>query len=132
MVSHDPNRTKTVTALRPDDHGSSAPTSLIIEVDTRGFRWSNFCLQSATIAGTSIAVKIQESDVAGSGHVDFTNNAFTTITTSTDNALECIVLDNSVRKRFLILDITFVSITVSAFSAVCTLSEATPATACPL
>lgn len=139
MASNDPRSlTKTVVALRPADHGSSAPTTAVIEVDTKGAAWAKFVLNVADVTGSSsptIDCKVQQSAISGdvlseiTGHdsvagVDVTSASFAQITaTAGNNAVVSIAISVQRCLRYLKLVFTYGgTVTASPMAATCELS----------
>jgi len=114
---------KAVRMLDPDDHGNSAPTTVII--DTKGFDELEVVWDVGVMAGTSIACKIQEgaeSDLSDAA--DITDAAFTTVTTANDDATYVGRINLRGRDRYIRAAFTFTAVTQSKMGMIGVLSEA--------
>lgn len=115
------------SALSPKDYGSTAPTATqCINIDTKGFRWATFLVQTGTVTGTSIAVKVQESsdNFVSDAAADVTDADFTTLAATDDDQWESLTIDLQKCERYLQLAFTFSAITVANLAASCVLSGA--------
>lgn len=79
-------------------------TATATEIDTLGFDYVEFIFLAGLIPATGFAsIKLQESDVAGSGQVDISGAAFTALVDADDGKILSCTLDMRKRKRYLTL-----------------------------
>ncbi len=127
----DAQAAKYVTALAPISvAGGAAATT--VEIDTIGFDYAEFLVLLGLIPATGVAtVKIQESDVAGSGQTDVTGLGFTAPVDADDGKILAAMIDLKARKRYLTLVITNGATNASLLASIVRLSRAeqTPASA---
>lgn len=105
-----------------DADANAAGTLNGAAVDTLGFGEFTAVISAGTAGGT-VDVKLQESDASGSGFTDITGAAFSTINSTTDDA----VYGSSVSLRFTKRYLRVVAVTATAacdFSVVGVLSGA--------
>lgn len=122
---------KYIAVLPPISAAGSASWTTT-EVDCLGWRYAEFIVQLGLIPATGVAtIKIQESDVTGSGQVDITGAGFTAPVDADDGKVLGCFLDLRKRKRFLTLVATNGATNASLLSALCRLSrgEIGPSTA---
>ena len=115
---------KYVQALPPVSvaGGASATTT---EIDTIGFDYCEFLVLAGLIPSTGVAtLKLQESDVSGSGQVDISGAAWTALVDADDNKVVAAFLDLRKRKRFLTLVITNGATNASLLASLAILSRA--------
>lgn len=117
---------KIVSALRPDDYGSTAPNATqCLNIDTLGFRWAVFSVDVGNVAGTSITAIVQQDDnSAMSSATSVTGATMTVWGNTSDNTQRSITIDLSKTERYLQLAFTYDTISASDVSAVCVLSGA--------
>jgi hypothetical protein len=109
--------------------GASATTT---ELDTLGFDYLKVLVLSGLIPSTGVAtLKLQESDVSGSGQADITGLSWTALVDADDNKIMAAMVDLRKRKRFITLVITNGATNASLLAAIASLSRArqVPATA---
>jgi len=119
--------TKAVAALQPEVLNNGSGTA--VEVDTQGFAYATFFIQTGTMATSSnISVcKVQESDTSGSGFADITSAGLASgdLDADTDDAVAAIEVDlRGNRERYLQLVVTESGSANAPISAVCVLSMA--------
>jgi hypothetical protein len=101
--------------------GASATTT---EIDTQGFDYAEFIVQAGLIPSTGVAtLKIQESDVSGSGQADITGAAFTALVDADDNKIIACLMSLKARKRYLTLVITNGATNASLLASIVRLSK---------
>lgn len=127
----DAQNAKYVAALPPVSvaGGASATTT---EIDTLGFDYVELLIQSGLVGANGVAtIKVQESDVSGSGQTDVTGLSFTALVDADDNKILGAFIDMRGRKRYLTLVITNGATNASLMSAIARLSRGkqVPATA---
>jgi len=114
---------KAVRMLDPDDHGNSAPTTVII--DTKGFDELEVVWDVGVMAGTSIACKIEEGALANmTDAADVSGAVFTTVTTSNDDKTYVGRINLRGRARYIRAAFTFTAVTQSKMGMIGVLSEA--------
>ena len=102
--------------------GAGATTT---EIDTLGFDYAEFIICLGLVGANGITtVKVQESDVAGSGQVDITGTSFTAPVDADDNKIGICRLDLRKRKRYLTLVVTNGATNASVLGALVRLSRA--------
>lgn len=115
---------KYFTVLAPISVAGGA-TATTIELDTLGFDYVELLVQSGLVGANGVAtIKIQESDVSGSGQVDVTGLAFTALVDADDGKILGAFIDVKKRKRYLTLVITNGATNASLMSAIARLSRA--------
>jgi hypothetical protein len=127
----DGQNAKYVVALAPISVAGGAGATTV-EVDTLGFDFAEFIIQSGLIPSTGVAtLKIQESDASGSGQADITGAAFTALVDADDGKIICCFMSLKARKRYLTLVITNGATNASLLASIVRLSRAEqiPATA---
>jgi hypothetical protein len=81
---------------------NTGATATDVEVDTLGYDYLTVIVQLGNVAANMTALKLQESDVTGSGEADFTGGAFTAPTAAAgDNDVLVAFVDLRKRKRFI-------------------------------
>jgi len=94
---------KYIQALAPISVAGGA-TATTVEIDTIGFDYAEFLVMAGLIPATGFAtLKIQESDVTGSGQADITGAGWTALVDADDGKIVACFLDLRRRKRFLTL-----------------------------
>lgn len=127
----DAQNAKYVAALPPVSVAGGA-TATTTEIDTLGFDYVELLIQSGLVGANGVAtIKVQESDVSGSGQTDVTGLSFTALVDADDNKILGAFIDMRGRKRYLTLVITNGATNASLMSAIARLSRGkqTPATA---
>jgi len=78
------NKNMKYKSLPPQSVAGGATVTL--EIDTLECAYLTICLQTGTIGANGVGtIKLQESDVSGSGQVDIASSAMTALVTSTNN-----------------------------------------------
>jgi hypothetical protein len=127
----DAQAAKYLVALAPISVAGSA-TATTVEIDTIGFDYAEFLIQSGLVPATGVAtIKLQESDAAGSGQADITGGGFTALVDADDGKILGAFIDLKGRKRYLTLVITNGATNATLLSSIVRLSRAeqTPASA---
>lgn len=94
---------KYIQALAPISIAGGA-TATTVEIDTIGFDYAEFLVMLGLVPSTGIAtVKVQESDVSGSGQADITGAGFTAPVDADDGKILGCFLNLARRKRYLTL-----------------------------
>lgn len=119
----DAQNAKYISALPPISvaGGASATTT---EIDTLGFDYVELLVQSGLVGANGVpTIKVQESDVSGSGQTDVTGLGFTALVDADDNKVLGAFIDVKKRKRYLTLVITNGATNASLMSALARLSR---------
>lgn len=92
---------KYTQALAPISVAGGA-TATVNEIDTVGFDYAEFIVCLGLVGANGITtLKVQESDVSGSGQADITGASFTAPVDADDNKVGIVRLDLRKRKRYL-------------------------------
>jgi hypothetical protein len=118
---------KAMPMLAPKDYTDTAPVvaTEALVIDTKGYEDLFVVLNVGVVAGTGIAVKVQEDDASDGGTaVDVASATFTTLTAANDVDMYVGRVKLRGRKRYLLLAFTFTAVTASNLSATAILSNA--------
>jgi len=112
-------------AVLPPISVAGGATATTIELDTLGYDYVELLVQSGLVGANGVAtIKVQESDVSGSGQVDVTGLSFTALVDADDGKILGAFIDVKKRKRYLTLVITNGATNASVMSAIARLSRA--------
>lgn len=114
---------KVLTALPPLDYGNcSGLDAACVYIDTKGFKFAEFTVVAGAITGTSLNGIVQDCATSGGSYADVTGASITALASATDDVIRSVVVDCSKTARYLKLDFTASSMTVTNICAICSLS----------